>query len=183
MKSLKSKLMESLTVKLWINVVSFAAIALVLGACSTEEQPAQVEARATFHLDRVLVNEEVVEVADTSYDGSTLIFIGEEAGGNVLIRVGETVIQASINPSREHPSFEAGYWHHHLYEGNTAAGSPRINFLELLPELNIDMNPEATDPTQSSYQHGNLHYIVETGEFRLRFTINGDIHDLIFMEV
>ena len=154
----------------------------MLTACGGGE-PTAVVPRAIFEIDRVYLDEQEVELAETNYEDSRLTFIGEEAGGNVIIRVGETNIQASINPSREHPSFESGYWHHHLYSGSTAAGSQRINFQELLPELGIDDNEEATDNTQSSYQRGNLHYIVETGEFRLRFTINGVIHDLMFTQV
>ncbi len=169
----------------------FAASLLLAGCGSTEaaeydygqEETNRVEARANFELDRVYVDEQLVEISETNYVGSRLIFVGEENGGNVMIRVGETDIQASINPSRQHPSFEAGYWHHHLYAGVTEAGSPRINFQELLPELRIDDNPEATDNTQSSYQRGNLHYVVETGEFRLRFTIDGAVHDLMFTQV
>lgn len=147
-------------------------------------EPAGIEARAIFELDRVYLDEQEVDISETNYAGSKLTFVGEENGGNVLIRVGDTDIQASINPSREHPSYEEGYWHHHLYSGPTAAGSPRINFMELLPHLGIDDNDEATDDnTQSVYQRGNLHYVVETGEFRLRFTIDGVIHELMFTEV
>lgn len=162
-----------------ISMVFFAAFLFVLAACGSEE-PAEVEARASYELDRVYIDE---ELASGLYEGATLTFVGPEQGGNVLIQVGGTVVQASINPSREHPSFESGYWHHHLYEASTEAGSPRINFMDLLPELGIDDNPDATDNTQSAYQRGNLHYLVETGEFRLRFTIEGQTHDLIFREV
>jgi len=139
-------------------------------------------ARATYMLDRLYVDEQEVDWSGTDFAGSTLMFIGEEAGGNVLIFVGEAEpIVATINPSREHPSFESGIWHHHLYAGVT--GGPRINFMEALPHLNIDDNEEATDNTQSIYQRGNLHYVVETGEFRLRLTIGGQVHDLLFMRV
>ena len=154
----------------------------VLTACS-EGEPTAITPRAIFELDRVYLDEQQVELAETLYEGSRLTFIGEENGGNVIIRVGETDIQASINPSREHPSFELGYWHHHLYSGSTSPGSQRINFQNLLPELAIDDNDEATDNTQSSYQRGNLHYIVESGEYRLRFTIDGIVHDLMFTQV
>jgi len=157
-------------------------ITSILAACGANT-PTPVDARAVFELDRVYLDEQQADISETGYAGSALTFIGEESGGNVIIRVGDTNVQASINPSREHPSYEAGYWHHHLYAGPTAAGSPRINFIELLPYLGIDDNPEAADNTQSSYQRGNLHYIVETGEFRLRFTIDGIIHDLIFVQV
>lgn len=158
---------------------------LILSACNSSE-PQTVEARAIFELDRLVIdeNEEVHHGHNTPFEHAKLTFVGEEQGGNVLIQIGETIIQASINPSREHPSFESGYWHHHLYAGPTEAGSPRINFQALLPEIGIDDNPEATeDNTQSSYQRGNLHYVVETGEFRLRFTIDGIIHDLMFTEI
>ncbi|MCL1989351.1 MAG: hypothetical protein FWG67_00520 [Defluviitaleaceae bacterium] len=164
------------------------AVVSVLTACASEGATTHgdtttVTPRAVFELDRVYVDEEEVEPSETHYEGARLTFVGEEAGGNVIITVGDVDVQASINPSRTHPSFEEGYWHHHLYSGPTAAGSPRINFQELIPDLGIDDNPEATDHTQSAYQRGNLHYIVETGEFRLRFTIDGVIHDLIFNEV
>jgi len=162
--------------------VVFISTALVLTACGSEENAA-VEARAVFELDRVYLDEQEVEVSETDYAGSRLTFIGEENGGNVIITVGATDVQASINPSREHPSFESGYWHHHLYSGSTEAGSPRINFREELPSLGIDDNDEAIDNTQSDYQRGNLHYIVETGEFRLRLTIDGVVHDLMFTQV
>jgi len=164
---------------LFVLTIAVAAV-LTLTACNEDQT---TEARAIFQLDRVYVNEQEADVSETIYTGSTLTFVGPENGGNVLIRIDETVIQASINPSREHPSFEEGYWHHHLYSGATATGSPRINFRELLPDLRIDDHADATDNTQSIYQRGNLHYIVETGEFRLRFTIDGIIHDLIFAEV
>ncbi|MCL1934832.1 MAG: hypothetical protein FWF57_00400 [Defluviitaleaceae bacterium] len=161
------------------------AFLLFLVACGNTPQansPQTVEPRAVFSLDRVYIADVLVNIP-SEYEGSRLTFVGPEAGGNVLIQIGEETIQASINPSREHPSFESGYWHHHLYAGNTEAGSRRISFLELLPNLNIDVNPDATDNTQSSYQHGNLHYVVETGEYRLRFTINGEVHDLFFVLV
>lgn len=163
--------------------LTIATVAMFgLTACNGyEDEP--VEARATFELDRVYINEQETEISQTRYTGSTLTFVGPENGGNVLIRIDETLVQASINPSREHPSFEEGYWHHHLYAGSTETGSERINFKELLPNLGIDEVPDATDNTQSAYQRGNLHYIVETGEFRLRFTIDGNVHDLIFSEV
>ncbi|MCL2560081.1 MAG: hypothetical protein FWE07_06295 [Turicibacter sp.] len=139
-----------------------------------------------YDLDRLVVNEGEEEIHhghDTPFSHAVLTFVGEEQGGNVIMELANTTIHASINPSREHPSFESGYWHHHLYAGSTQPGSPRINFQELLPGLGIDNNPEATDDnTQSAYQHGNLHYIVETGEFRLRFTIGGGVIDLMFAE-
>ena len=140
-------------------------------------------ARATYMLNRLYIDgEEVEETWMTEFGGSSLMFIGEEAGGNVLIFVGEAeAITATINPSREHPSFADGEWHHHLYAG--VAGGARINFMELLPHLNIDDNADATDNTQSIYQRGNLHYIVETGEFRLRLTIDGAVHELFFVQL
>ena len=161
-------------------MLSLVVAIIVLVACGSEE-PAEVSPRTVFELDRVYLDEEEVAVSETNYTGSSLTFVGEESGGNVIIRVGETDVQASINPSRSHPSFEAGYWHHHLYSGSTEPGSPRINFQALLPDLGIDDNEEVTDDnTQSVYQRGNLHYVVETGEFRLRFTIDGVVHDLMF---
>ncbi|MCL1949951.1 MAG: hypothetical protein FWF59_09495 [Turicibacter sp.] len=161
-----------------------AAFVFILGACGQQEQGGnELAARATLELSRVYINEEAVDPADTDYEGATLTFVGEEQGGNVLFQIGGETAQASINPSREHPSFESGYWHHHLYAASTAAGSERINFMELFPGLGIDDNPEATDNTQSSYQRGNLHYVVADGEFRLRFTIDGVTHDLLFTEV
>ena len=165
-------------------LLAFSIIAmLVLTACGgNSSEPTEVEARAIFELDRVYLDEQEVDISETNYMGSRLTFIGEENGGNVIIRVGENDVQASINPSREHPSFESGYWHHHLYSGSTEPGSSRINFRELLPSLGIDDNDE-TDNTQSSYQKGNLHYVVETGEYRLRFTIDGVVHDLMFTQV
>jgi len=166
-----------------LTMILGTALLFVLAACGNEQGGQEVEARATFELDRVLVDEVEVAVAETPFAGSALTFVGEEQGGNVLIQVGDTLIQASINPSREHPSFESGEWHHHLYAGSTESGSQRISFLELLPDLGIDVNPEATDNTQSAYQHGNLHYIVETGEYRLRFTIDGEVNELFFVEV
>ena len=142
-------------------------------------------ARAVYEIDRLVLDEqeEIHHGHGTPFSHATLIFVGEEQGGNVLIQIGDIMIQASINPSREHPSYEEGYWHHHLYAGSTGQGSPRINFYEMLPHLGIDDNPEAVDNTQSTYQRGNLHYVVETGEFRLRFVIDGVIHDLMFVEV
>ena len=148
----------------------------------------EAEVRAIYDLDRLVVtldgSSEVIHHGHgTPFDHATLTFVGEEQGGNVLIHIGDTVVHASINPSREHPSYAEGYWHHHLYAGSTQPGSPRINFQALLPELGIDDHPEATDDrTQSAYQHGNLHYVVETGEFRLRFSIDQEIHDLMFVE-
>jgi len=166
-----------------LMILTMMMLIVVLVACDSDE-PSAVEARAVFELDRVYFDDELVEVSETAYEGSRLTFVGEEQGGNVLIRVGFVDIQASINPSREHPSFDSGYWHHHLYAGSTEAGSPRINFRALLPELEIDDNEEATDDnTQSVYQRGNLHYVVEDGEFRLRLTIDGVVHDLLFREV
>jgi len=170
------------------TLLTLAVIALfpfILMACGNDDRE-EVEARATFELDRVVIDEDesIHHGHGTPFEHARLTFVGEEQGGNVLILIGEIGIQASINPSREHPSFESGYWHHHLYAGSTESGSPRINFMALLPDLGIDDNEEATDDnTQSAYQRGNLHYIVETGEFRLRFTIDGVVHDLMFTEV
>lgn len=161
-------------------VTALAAAAFALSACGSGG-PTAVEARALYELDRVYVDNIPVNVSETAYSGSGLTFVGEERGGNVIIRVGETAVQASINPSREHPSFDEGYWHHHLYAGVTAEGSPRINFREHLTSLGIDEN-DADDNTQSSYQRGNLHYVVDAGEFRLRFTIDGAVHDLLFAQ-
>lgn len=144
---------------------------------------ATIEPRAMFEIDRVYVDGEQVSIVDTNYENSSLIFLGEEQGGTVMIQVGENLISASINPSREHPSFETGEWHHHLYAGSSAQGSPRINFYESFTNLGIDANPEATDNTQSASQHGNLHYIVDNNEFRLRFTIDGVFHELMFVQV
>jgi len=166
--------------KILLTSAILVSVAFMLTACGANN-PIPVEARAIFELDRLYLDGHPVEISD-DYTDSALTFVGEESGGNVIIRVGENNVQASINPSREHPSYEDGYWHHHLYAGTTAAGSPRINFIELLPSLGIDDNPEATDNTQSSYQRGNLHYIVATSEFRLRFTIDGITHDLIFVQ-
>ena len=167
-----------ISVKLFLPIV----VAAIIVACGQSQGEQPVEARAVFDIDRVYINEQQTDIASTPYYGSTLIFIGPENGGSVLIIIGnEDSIFASINPSRDHPSFAAGYWHHHLYAGSSTAGSPRINFANLLPELGIDIDPQATDNTQSSYQRGNLHYIIETGEFRLRFPINNVYHDLIFL--
>jgi len=162
-------------------LLSLCVVAAFMVACSSESAE-EVIARAIYELDRVVIDEsiEIHHGHDTVFEHAVLTFVGEEAGGNVLITIGDTTIQASINPSREHPSFESGYWHHHLYRTSTAAGSERINFLELLPDVSIDDNPDATDNTQSSYQRGNLHYIVATGEYRLRFMIEGTTTDLIF---
>jgi hypothetical protein len=148
-------------------------------ACGTRG-PVPVEPRAVFELAHIIANDGYADAAALGLEGSRLIFVGEESGGNVIIRLGDTNVQAAINPDRGHPSFASGYWHHHLYAGATAAGSPRINFMALLPHLNIDDNPGATDNTQSVYQRGNLHYIVESGLFRLRLTMGGTVHDLIF---
>ncbi|MCL2235300.1 MAG: hypothetical protein FWB98_02535 [Defluviitaleaceae bacterium] len=148
-------------------------------ACGNDE-PTPVEARAVYTLDRLYLDEEHADLSP--FEGARLTFIGEEAGGTVIIHTGDDHVVAYINPNRSHPSFESGYWHHHLYAGATAPGSPRINFRTALAGLGIDANPDATDNTQSSYQHGNLHYIVETGEFRLRFTADSIIHDLIFVQ-
>ena len=166
--------------KLMIAVFALMVFAILFTACGGSE-PEPVTPRAVYELGRMLVDGQEVNTAPFNVDGSRLTFIGEEAGGNVIIRVGETDIHASINPNRNHPSFADGYWHHHLYAGATTPGSPRINFMVLLPHLGIDDNG-ADDNTQSAYQRGNLHYIVETGEFRLRFTINGIVHDLIFVQ-
>ncbi|MCL2854424.1 MAG: hypothetical protein FWE21_02245 [Defluviitaleaceae bacterium] len=160
-------------------IVSICAL-FAFAACGSDD-PAPVEARAIFELDRLYFDGEETEIAGTPYQNSRITFIGEEAGGNAIIRIGQTDVQASINPSRNHPSFADGYWHHHLYSGATAPGSPRINFMNALPSLNIDDNG-ADDNTQSAYQRGNLHYIVETGEFRLRFTVGGIVHDMFFVQ-
>jgi len=171
--------------KLLIMFVIMGIAVVSLAACDNNNEPQAVEARAIFELDRVVLDEseEIYHGHGTSFEHAKLTFVGEEQGGNVLIQIGDIIIQASINPSREHPSFESGYWHHHLYAGSTESGSPRINFYELLAHLGIDDNPEADDNTQSTYQRGNLHYIVETGEYRLRLTIDGVIHDLMFIEI
>ena len=168
------------------KLLSTCAIALLLTACAnttTTNQPEPITPRAVFEIDRLYIDGAQASKAGTAYEGASLTFVGEEQGGNVLIFLGDTTVHASINPSREHPSFADGYWHHHLYAGATAQGSPRINFQNELAFLSIDDNPEATDNTQSSYQRGNLHYIVDTGEYRLRFTIDGVFHDLIFTEL
>jgi len=175
-----SRAKDKKIVSILTMAVLFVLAALVLTACRGNN-PVPVEARATFELDRVYWDGQPVDISETDYAGSRLIFVGEERGGNVVIRVGETNVQASINPSRDHPSYADGYWHHHLYAGVTAAGSPRINLMELLPALNIDDNPAANDNTQSSYQRGNLHYVVATGEFRLRLTMDGVVHDFMFV--
>lgn len=159
--------------------------ALLLTACgdaatpSATNTPEEVIARAFYQLDRVYVDGHVTNTP-SAYANSSLTFIGEEQGGIVLIQVGDYLVQAGINPSREHPSFETGEWHHHLYAGNTASGSNRINFYDTMPTLGIDTNLEATDPTQSAFQRGNLHYLVDSNQYRLRFTIDGVFHDLIF---
>lgn len=160
------------------SVFVLVLLVFVLSACGGG--PIPIEARAIYQLDRLYFDGTRVDVEGTPYQNSVLTFIGEEAGGTVIVAVGGTHITAYINPSRNHPSFGQGYWHHHLYQGSTLAGSPRINFANHLPHINIDINPEATDNTQSLYQHGNLHYIVETGQFRLRFLVGGITHDLIF---
>ena len=165
----------------FVVIAILVLMVFVLSACGGQN-PIPVEARAIFELDRVMIDGQQADISESGYADSRLIFVGEERGGNVIIRVDGNNVQASINPSRDHPSYESGYWHHHLYAGVTASGSPRINFVEMLPHLGIDDNPDATDNTQSIYQRGNLHYIVETGEFRLRFTIGGVIHDLIFVQ-
>jgi hypothetical protein len=166
-----------------LAVLAVLFVSTLVACNDAEEASNKVEARATYELARVYVDEVEVAMEDTEFSGSKLTFVGPEAGGNVLIQVGDTLITASINPSREHPSFEEGVWHHHLYAGSTESGSVRINFRELLPALNIDENPEANDNTQSISQHGNLHFMVEEEEFRLRFTINGEVHELFFTEV
>jgi len=156
---------------------------VVLVGCSNgvNNAPEPVTARAIFELNRVYVDGvAVTDVNETPYAYANLAFFGAEAGGTVIINVAGETITAGINPSREHPSFESGEWHHHLYAGSTATGSTRINFHELLPQVAIDNNSEATDNTQSSYQHGNLHYLVATGEYRLRFLVGGVFHELIF---
>jgi len=168
--------------KKMLLILTFVSAALMLTACNSNS-PIPIEPRVHFELDRVYLDEQLTDISETPYAGSTITFVGEESGGNILFRIGEERLQASINPSRDHPSYDDGYWHHHLYAGATAAGSPRINFRELLPSLGIDDNPDATDNTQSSYQRGNLHYIVDTGKFRLRFTIDSITHDLIFTQV
>lgn len=179
-------------------LVAMTAFTLILTGCgedetnepveaeateATEDTSNAVDARAIFELDRVYLDGEEVEISETDFDGSRLTFIGEEQGGTVVIRIGETDIIAYINPSREHPSYAEGYWHHHLYAASTETGSPRISFMELLPELDIDDHEEAgEDNTQSVYQRGNLHYVVATGEYRLRLTIDGVVHELMFVE-
>ena len=162
--------------KLLSIITILVAGLFVFAACNNE--PEAVEPRAVYEIARLYIYDEAADVS--VYAGSRLTFIGEESGGNVIIRIGDADLHASINPSREHPSFEQGYWHHHLYAGVTAAGSPRINFASAFPQLGIDDNPEASDNTQSAYQRGNLHYVVDIGEFRLRFTIDGETHDLFF---
>ena len=165
-----------------IMMIVTAAMGLLLLACGGQDS-GTVEPRAVFNIDRLYLDEVETSLDGTPFEGAQLTFVGEEQGGNVIISIGGAQAQASINPSREHPSFESGYWHHHLYAGNTAAGSPRINFMELFPDLGIDDLEDPGTPDQSSYQRGNLHYVVETGEFRLRLTIGGVIHDLLFAEV
>ena len=160
-----------------ISIFVLFIVLFLLVACGQSTMEAEI--RAVYTLDRVHING--LRVGEGNYVDSRLTFIGEERGGTVIIRVGGTEVQASINPSRVHPSFEQGYWHHHLYAGTSEAGSPRISFLSAFPDLGIDINPEATNNTQSNYQHGNLHYVVATGEYRLRFSINGAVHDLIFV--
>ena len=163
--------------------ILIATVAMV--ACDNNNEPQAIEPRAVFELDRLVLDEseEIHHGHDTPFEHATLTFVGELQGGNVLIQIGDIVIQASTNPSEEHPSFESGYWHHHLYAGPTESGSPRINFMELFPHLGIDDNPEANDNTQSAYQRGNLHYVVETGEYRLRLIISDVVHDLMFTEI
>ncbi|MCL2752865.1 MAG: hypothetical protein FWE44_01795 [Defluviitaleaceae bacterium] len=164
----------------FILVAMLGGVIFALTACGgNNSEP--VDARATYEINRLYMDGQQVDILE-NYAGSRLTFVGEENGGNVIIRIGTVDVQASINPSREHPSFADGFWHHHLYAGVTASGSPRINLAEALPALGIDDN-QATDNTQSNYQRGNLHYIVETGEFRLRLTIDGIVHDLIFAEI
>jgi len=140
-----------------------------------------VEPRAVFALERVYVDGELDTALTQQYTPGSVTFFGEEQGGNVVITIDGYMISAGINPSRSHPSFESGEWHHHLYASNTQQGSPRISFYNAWSPLGIDHNPEATDNTQSAYQHGNLHYIVDTGEYRLRFTIGGELHELFFV--
>jgi len=172
---------------LYTIILGFVAITFT--ACSnnnaTNTSNNEVQQRAIYSVDRLYINDELQNdlPSDIPADfiGSQLTFVGELQGGSVLIQVGDTVITASTNPSEDHPSFADGIWHHHLYAGSTQQGSPRINFMELLPHLGIDDNPEATDNTQSSYQRGNLHYIVADNEYRLRFTIGGNVHDLMFV--
>jgi len=183
--------------KALLTLTTLAVSIFVLMACNNDEETRTTEpiteateaaeptidARAIFELDRIYADGEKVMISETNFEGSRLTFIGEEQGGTVIIRVGETDIIAYINPSTDHPSHAEGYWHHHLYLASTEAGSPRINFMELLPELGIDDNEEAGDDnTQSVYQRGNLHYVVETGEYRLRLTIDGIMHELMFVE-
>ena len=165
--------------RIFLGFVTIFLGIFVLAACGQGGQA--VEARAIFEVDRMYLDGQLATVAGTDFAGATLTFVGEEAGGNVIIRIGGGEVQATINPSREHPSFADGVWHHHLYAASSVAGSPRINFMRAFPSLNIDDNG-ADDNSQSAYQRGNLHYITATGEFRLRFTINGVITDLIFVE-
>ena len=157
----------------------------VLGGCSDSTVTLNPVPDSIFILDRVYIDGVGVDADETAFATSTLQFLNNESADTVLIRIGEntTSFIARINPSREHPSFEQGYWHHHLYSGATTPGSPRINFMELLPELGIDDNPDATDNTQSLYQRGNLHYVVATGEFRLMLRINGELNELFFVPV
>ncbi|MCL2168624.1 MAG: hypothetical protein FWB74_01200 [Defluviitaleaceae bacterium] len=163
------------------NFVFFAIFVFMFTGCGGGGAEA-AEPRAVYVLDRVYVDEVPVTATETGFDGSRLTFVGAEAGGNVIIRVGEHDVHATINPSRSHPSFAEGIWHHHLYAGAVGPGTPRVSFLNALPGLGIDHNPNAIDNTQSIYQHGNLHYIVQTGEFRLRFPIGGVFHDLFFIK-
>jgi len=161
------------------KIALLGIVLFIFVACGGGEAE-RVEARAVYELVLVHVAAEPVNIADTVYMGSQLTFVGEEAGGAIIIRLGENELQAFINPSREHPSFAVGYWHHHLYAGATTPGSPRINFAATFGHLGIDDDPEATDNSQSTYQRGNLHYITETGEFRLRLMIDAVTHDLFF---
>lgn len=162
--------------KRFLLLTALLGLSVVLVGCN--DQPEEITPRAVYLLARVYVDDLEVSINETAFVNSQLRFFGEDT---VMIQVGETGHFVRINPSREHPSFAQGYWHHHLYASSTVAGSPRINFLELLPDLNIDDNPDATDNTQSAYQRGNLHYIVATEEFRLRLTIDGQVHDLFFI--
>ena len=171
-------------IKIALHLSLLALAVFALTGCQNETADEGISARAVYELDRVVIDDTTIihHGHGTPFDHGTLTFVGEEQGGNVIFSFGGQNFTASINPSREHPSYADGYWHHHLYATTTTTGSPRINFKEAFPQFNIDENPEATDNTQSSYQHGNLHYVVETGEFRLRFLIDGEVVDLFFDE-
>ncbi|MCL2354059.1 MAG: hypothetical protein FWC69_05460 [Defluviitaleaceae bacterium] len=142
-----------------------------------------------FTIDRVYVGDDnllttMTDLSDTHFADASLMFVGPEAGGAVNISLGGSSLLASINPSRSHPSFADGAWHHHLYASSTTSGSPRVNFndaFSFLGTLGNEVQLDATDSTQSNFQRGNLHYIVNSGEFRLRIYIDGIRHDLMFV--